>query len=101
MSISVDDFRNRLTAENRTLKQALCNPKLLDGIGNAYSDEILHAAQLSPLRRTRQLSDLELNQLHSATVETLREWIDRLRRQVGDGFPEKVTAFRPEMKAHG
>jgi formamidopyrimidine-DNA glycosylase len=94
-------FRAALINENHTLKRALTDPHLFSGIGNAYSDEILHAARLSPLALTWKLSESELERLFRATQQTLREWTDRLREQVGDGFPEKVTAFRPEMAVHG
>ncbi len=95
------DFTGRLRSGNHTLKRALTDPRLFSGIGNAYSDEILHRARLSPVRRTGQLDDAELARLFRATRETLAEWIERLRAQVGEGFPEKVTAFRPEMAVHG
>src|SRR5262249_22293764 len=94
-------FRAALTRENHTLKRALTDPHLLSGIGNAYGDEILHRARLSPIKLTRQLSEEEFTRLHAAAQATLREWIERLRAEVGDGFPEKVTAFRPEMAVHG
>jgi formamidopyrimidine-DNA glycosylase len=94
-------FRAALTAENRTLKRALTDPRLLSGIGNAYSDEILHAAQLSPVTLTHRLGEDEWRRLFEATQSTLRLWIDRLRGEAGGNFPEKVTAFRPEMAAHG
>jgi formamidopyrimidine-DNA glycosylase len=94
-------FRAALERENRTLKRALTDPRLFSGIGNAYSDEILHRARLSPLRLTRQLDAEETARLHHAAVETLNLWTERLRAEVGDGFPEKVTAFRPEMAVHG
>ncbi|MBI3493524.1 MAG: formamidopyrimidine-DNA glycosylase [Acidobacteria bacterium] len=96
-----DQFRAALTRENHTLKRALTDPHVLSGIGNAYSDEILHAARLSPLKLTRSLSDAETARLHDATRATLLVWIDHLRRDVKDGFPEKVTAFRDEMAVHG
>ena len=96
-----DTFVERLTADNRTLKRALADPQKFDGIGNAYGDEILHAARLSPLRRTGQLSEDESTRLYHAARQTLQTWIDRLRDQNGDSFPEKVTAFRPEMAVHG
>jgi formamidopyrimidine-DNA glycosylase len=83
------------------VKRALTDPRLFAGIGNAYSDEILHRARLSPVRLTRDLDAAEVARLHAATLATLREWLDRLRREVGDGFPEHVTAFRPEMAVHG
>jgi formamidopyrimidine-DNA glycosylase len=97
----LDKFRHALTAENRTLKRALTDPRLLSGIGNAYSDEILHAAQLSPVTLTHKLTAKDWEKLFAATRETLTLWIDRLRVQAGAGFPEKVTAFREEMAAHG
>ncbi len=95
------DFKEALTRENRTLKRALTDPRLFSGIGNAHSDEILLVARLSPVKRTRQLSEREVKSLYAATQASLREWTERLRAEVGDGFPEKVTAFHPEMKAHG
>ncbi len=101
MSTSFERFQSRLALENRTLKRALTDPKKFDGIGNAYSDEILHAAHMSPLRRTHQLDIEEQMQLFQACRSTLQEWIDRLEGQNRDRFPERVTAFRPEMKVHG
>ncbi|HEV2277709.1 MAG TPA: DNA-formamidopyrimidine glycosylase family protein [Acidobacteriaceae bacterium] len=94
-------FRAALSAENHTLKRALTDPRVLSGIGNAYSDEILHAAELSPLAQTHKLSDAEWERLFRATQGTLRLWIERLRAEAAGGFPEKVTAFRPEMAVHG
>jgi formamidopyrimidine-DNA glycosylase len=94
-------FAERLTRENHTLKRALTDPTIFSGIGNAYSDEILHAAKLSPMKQTRQLTDAEIARLHAATVETLEAWIQRTRDEVGEGFPEKVTAFRDGMAVHG
>jgi formamidopyrimidine-DNA glycosylase len=94
-------FRAVLTAENRTLKRALTDPRLLSGIGNAYSDEILHAAQLSPITQTHKLREEEWVRLFDATRETLRLWIDRLCAEAGISFPEKVTAFREGMAVHG
>ena len=94
-------FRERLVSENHTLKRALTDPRLFDGIGNAYSDEILHRAQLSPLLLTHKLGDEQVARLFAATRAVLVEWIERLRAQNGAGFPEKVTAFRPEMAVHG
>ena len=94
-------FRAALTAENRTLKSALTDPRMLSGIGNAYSDEILHAARLSPVTLTHKLKDEEWERLYAATRDTLALWIERLRAEAGDGFPEKVTAFREEMAVHG
>ena len=94
-------FRAALMFENRTLKRALTDPRLVSGIGNAYSDEILHAAQLSPIRLTHKLQTHEWERLFAATHHTLRLWIDRLRAEAGSGFPEKVTAFRKDMAVHG
>jgi formamidopyrimidine-DNA glycosylase len=101
LASDLETFRAALLRENHTLKRALTDPRALSGIGNAYSDEILHRARLSPLRWTSRLTDAEMARLHEATRATLREWIDRLREQTGDRFPEKVTAFRPEMAVHG
>jgi formamidopyrimidine-DNA glycosylase len=95
------EFRAALLKENHTLKRALTDPRLFSGIGNAYSDEILHRARLSPLTLSQRLTGPESARLFHATQATLLEWIDRARREVGDGFPEKVTAFRPEMAVHG
>jgi formamidopyrimidine-DNA glycosylase len=94
-------FRAALTAENRTLKRALTDPRLVSGIGNAYSDEILHAAQLSPITLTHKLQPQEWERLFDATRHTLELWIDRLRAEAGAAFPEKVTAFRKDMTVHG
>jgi formamidopyrimidine-DNA glycosylase len=94
-------FRAALVRENHTLKRALTDPRLFSGIGNSYSDEILHRARLSPLALTNRLSGEEIARLFDAVQQTLREWTDRLRDEVGDGFPEKVTAFRPSMAVHG
>ncbi len=94
-------FRAALTYENRTLKRALTDPRLLSGIGNAYSDEILHGAQMSPVTLTHKLKDDEWERLFAATRETLALWIERLRAEAGVGFPEKVTAFREDMAVHG
>src|SRR5690606_11986403 len=91
----------RLTRENHTLKRALTDPTIFSGIGNAYSDEILHAAQLSPMKQTRQLTDEELARLHEETISTPEDWSERPREEVGEGFPGKVTAFRDGMAAHG
>jgi formamidopyrimidine-DNA glycosylase len=96
-----NSFRDALTAENRTLKRALTDPRLLSGIGNAYSDEILHAAQLSPVTLTRRLQPQEWDRLFEATRQTLRLWMDRLRAEAEASFPEKVTAFRKDMAVHG
>jgi formamidopyrimidine-DNA glycosylase len=100
-SSNLSSFRDALTAENRTLKRALTDPRILSGIGNAYSDEILHAAQLSPITLTQKLKPEEWQRLFAATRETLSLWIDRLRGEAETGFPEKVTAFRKEMAVHG
>jgi len=100
-SSSAEDFRAALSAENRTLKRALTDPRIVSGIGNAYSDEILHAARLSPIALTRKLRPDEWTRLYSATRATLETWIHRLRTEAERGFPEKVTAFRPEMAVHG
>jgi formamidopyrimidine-DNA glycosylase len=94
-------FGERLRSERHTIKRALTDPTLFDGIGNAYSDEILHAAKLSPFRMTSSISDAEIATLHDACVTTLNLWTQRMRDEVGDGFPDKVTAFRPEMAVHG
>jgi formamidopyrimidine-DNA glycosylase len=94
-------FRDVLTAENRTLKRALTDPRLLSGIGNAYSDEILHAAQLSPITLTHKLKSEEWEKLFAATRHTLEFWTNRLRDEAKAGFPEKVTAFRKGMAVHG
>jgi len=94
-------FRAALTAENRTLKRALTDPRILGGIGNAYSDEILHAAQLSPITLTHKLTPAEWERLFAATRSTLQRWIDQLRTEASTEFPEKVTAFRKDMAVHG
>ena len=98
---NLDSFREALTAENRTLKRALTDPRILSGIGNAYSDEILHAAQLSPITLTQKLKPDEWERLFAATHNTLSLWIKRLRGEAETNFPEKVTAFRKEMAVHG
>jgi len=97
----LDSFRAALTAENRTLKRALTDPRILSGIGNAYSDEILHAAQLSPVALTHRLGQNEWERLYAETRNTLTFWMDRLRPEAKAGFPEKVTAFREGMAVHG
>ena len=101
LSSDVNSFRAALTAENRTLKRALTDPRIVSGIGNAYSDEILHAAQLSPIMLTHKLQPQEWERLHTATRNTLELWITRLRDETRVGFPEKVTAFRKDMAVHG
>src|SRR5438270_10000411 len=97
----LDSFRAALMVENRTLKRALTDPRIVSGIGNAYSDEILHAAQLSPIKLTHKLELQEWERLFTATRETLQLWIDRLQAEANEEFPEKVTAFRKEMALHG
>lgn len=101
LSSSLDQFRDALQRENHTLKRSLTDPRLFDGIGNAYSDEILHAARLSPMQWSTRLANEEVERLHRAARETLARWISLLAAQRKDGFPEKVTAFRPEMAVHG
>ncbi len=98
---SFEQFKTRLQSENHTLKRSLTDPRLFSGIGNAYSDEILHRARLSPIQLTEKMTDEQIGQLHTAIKDTLLEWTDRLRVEAGDGFPKKVTAFRNEMKVHG
>jgi formamidopyrimidine-DNA glycosylase len=100
-STDLDKFCDALTLENRTLKRALTDPRIISGIGNAYSDEILHAAQLSPITLTQKLKPDEWERLYAATCSTLTLWIDRLCAEAQKKFPEKVTAFRPEMAVHG
>jgi formamidopyrimidine-DNA glycosylase len=101
LSAEADAFRERLLRENHTLKRALTDPRLFSGIGNAYSDEILHRAKLSPIAMTSKLAPEEIERLRQAVRSVLSEWIERLRADVGAGFPDKVTAFRPEMAVHG
>jgi formamidopyrimidine-DNA glycosylase len=101
LDATVDEFREALTRENHTVKRALTDPRLFSGIGNAYSDEILHAARMSPLKLTQSMSAGEIERLYGATRDTLLMWIDRLRTATGEGFPEKVTAFRDDMAVHG
>ena len=101
LEITLPEFRSALTSERHTLKRSLTDPRLFSGIGNAYSDEILHAARLSPLQLGTNLDDAEVTRLYQAMRSTLTMWTERLRREAGDGFPEKVTAFRPEMAVHG
>jgi formamidopyrimidine-DNA glycosylase len=96
-----DAFAARLRAENHTLKRALTDPRILSGVGNAYSDEILHRARLSPIAHTAKLDDDAMRRLYVATRDVLREWTERLRAEARGGFPEKVTAFRPAMAVHG
>ena len=101
LDVSRDEFAARLRSENHTVKRSLTDPRLFSGIGNAYSDEILHRAKLSPVKLTSRLSDEEIARLHDATRAVLTEWVERMRLQSGGDFPEKVTAFRPEMAVHG
>lgn len=101
LDCSLADFRDALVRENHTLKRSLTDPHLMSGIGNAYSDEILHFARLSPVKLSQRLEDDEIERLFEATREVLTLWTERLREQTGDTFPEKVTAFRPEMAVHG
>jgi formamidopyrimidine-DNA glycosylase len=101
LEMSLDDFRTALTRERHTLKRTLTDPHVFAGIGNAYSDEILHRARLSPVQMTTNLDDDEIERLFHAVRSTLTDWIERLRAETGDKFPEKVTAFRPEMAVHG
>lgn len=96
-----DRFREALTRENHTLKRSLTDPRLFSGIGNAYSDEILHRARLSPIRLTRQMTEAEMERLYHAIKDSLNDWVERLRKERRGGFPEKVTAFRPDMAVHG
>jgi formamidopyrimidine-DNA glycosylase len=100
-SATLSGFQAVLLRENHTLKRALTDPHAFSGIGNAYSDEILHRARLSPLLQTKKLSPVEVERLYEATREVIREWVERLRAETGDGFPEGVTAFRPGMAVHG
>ena len=101
LDATMENFKERLTRENHTLKRSLTDPRLFSGIGNAYSDEILHRARLSPVKHTRRLTDDEIATLFDATKQILVEWTQRLREDAGAGFPEKVTAFRDEMAVHG
>jgi len=101
LECDLEDFANRLKAARHTVKRALCDPVLFSGIGNAYSDEILHAARLSPFKLSGKLTAAELSSLYESARSTLRDWTERLVRQSGDRFPDRVTAFRPEMAVHG
>jgi formamidopyrimidine-DNA glycosylase len=98
---SLEEFRAALTQENHTLKRSLTDPHVFSGIGNAYSDEILHRARLSPIRLTQQMADAEIERLFYAIKDALGDWVERLRKERKGGFPEKVTAFRPDMAVHG
>lgn len=101
LTATFEAFRAALSVENRTLKRALTDPRIISGIGNAYSDEILHEAQLSPILLTHRMTDAEWRRLYDATHATLAAWIDKLGAEARDAFPEKVTAFRPDFAAHG
>jgi formamidopyrimidine-DNA glycosylase len=101
LKAKLSEFNERLTSQNHSVKRALCDPRLFSGIGNAYSDEILHAAGLSPFKRTQRLSYDEIARLFDSTRSVLISWVERLRQQTGSRFPTKVTAFRPEMAVHG
>jgi formamidopyrimidine-DNA glycosylase len=101
LDATLEEFAARLRSENHTLKRSLTDPRLFSGIGNAYSDEILHRARLSPVQLTRKIGDADVATLFAATKDVLVEWTNRFREQYRDGFPEKVTAFRPEMAVHG
>ena len=101
LDADLDAFRAALVEENHTLKRTLTDPRVFSGIGNAYSDEIFHRARISPVKLTQALDDAELRRLYDATRAVLTEWIDRLRAEAGEGFPEGVTAFRPDMAVHG
>ena len=101
LEMDFPSFAAVLGGVNRTLKRALTDPRLFSGIGNAYSDEILHRAGLSPVRLTGRLTEEEAARLYEAVRSSLEEWTDRLREEAGEGFPRKVTAFRPEMAVHG
>jgi formamidopyrimidine-DNA glycosylase len=101
LTSDLESFRSALRAENRTLKRALTDPRLVSGIGNAYSDEILHAAQLSPIALTHKLKPKEWERLFVAVRQTLQHWVNRLQTETGSGFPENVTAFHPAMAVHG
>ena len=101
LDATIEDFRRSLVAENHTLKRALTDPRIFSGIGNAYSDEILHRARLSPILLTDKLTEDQIARLYHAVRDTLRDWTQRLRDEVGEDFPEKVTAFRKEMAVHG
>jgi formamidopyrimidine-DNA glycosylase len=101
MSCSLGEFRAAITERNHTVKRAMTDPRILSGVGNGYSDEILWEARLSPVKWTSRLDDDEITRLHAVTKKVLAEWRDRLIDEIGDGFPDKVTAFRPEMAVHG
>ena len=98
---TTEEFARAIREKNHTLKRALTDPRILSGIGNAYSDEILHEARLSPFTLTQKLTDSEVEQLLAAIKRSLTDWVERLRKEYGERFPEKVTAFRPDMATHG
>jgi formamidopyrimidine-DNA glycosylase len=101
LEVDLDEFATVLQSSNHTLKRSLTDPRLFSGIGNAYSDEILHRARLSPVAMTQKLAPAGIQRLYEAIRETMTEWVDRLRAEAGEDFPEKVTAFRPAMAVHG
>ena len=101
LQVSSQEFGEALRQENRTLKRALTDPRILSGIGNSFSDEILWEAEMSPVKRTAQLTNEDIERLHRAVVDSLTDWTDRLRDEVGEDWPKKVTAFRPDMAVHG
>jgi formamidopyrimidine-DNA glycosylase len=101
LDASLEQFRGALTHENHTLKRSLTDPHVFSGIGNAYSDEILHRARLSPIRLTRQMTEPEIERLYHVIRDSLKDWVERLRKDRRGEFPEKVTAFRPDMAVHG
>jgi len=101
LDATLEQFKEALIRENHTLKRSLTDPHFFSGIGNAYSDEILHRAKLSPIRLTGKMSDAEIKTLYQSTRDSLNDWVERLRKEKGTGFPEKVTAFRPDMAVHG
>jgi formamidopyrimidine-DNA glycosylase len=101
LEMTVADLADALRRERHTLKRSLTDPRLISGVGGAYADEIMHRARVSPVERTDRLDDETIARIHAASREVLTEWIERLRAEVGDGFPEKVTAFHPEMAVHG
>ena len=101
LEVSLAEFTHQLRRENHTIKRSLTDPRLFSGIGNAYSDEILHRARMSPVKLTSRLTDEEIARVHEATQTVLREWVERMRAEAQSGFPEKVTAFRAEMAVHG
>ena len=101
LDLDLQSFRTTLLRENHSVKRSLTDPSIFSGIGNAYSDEILHRAQLSPVKWTKRLTEDEMARLHDAMGSVLNDWITRLREEADEGFPEKVTAFRPEMAVHG